>query len=70
MGKALADGSKAVAIFNKGEPQNPLTIQFKQLGLPESVTARDLWAHQDLGKLNGSFTTTVPVHGVVMLRVR
>jgi len=31
---------------------------------------RDLWAKKDLGKYTGSFSATVPSHGVVMLKIK
>ena len=68
--KPLADGSKAVGIFNKGEPQEPVTVQFRDLGVGDSATVRDLWAGKDLGRLQNSFTATVPTHGVVLLKVK
>lgn len=68
--KPLADGSTAIGIFNKGEPQEPVTVRFKQLGLANSLQLRDLWAHKDLGKFQDSFTIKVPNHGVVLLRAR
>jgi alpha-galactosidase len=67
--KPLQDGSKAVAIFNKGEPQPPVTVKFSDLGVGSSMEVRDLWAGKDLGKFDNSFTTEVPVHGVVLLRM-
>jgi alpha-galactosidase len=38
--------------------------------LTGSVRVRDLWAHKDLGTFEGSFTATVPTHGVAMLQVK
>ncbi len=68
--KPLADGSKAVGIFNTGEPQEPVTVQFRDLGVGKSAMVRDLWAGKDLGRLQNSFTATVPTHGVVLLKVK
>jgi alpha-galactosidase len=34
-----------------------------------SAKARDIWAAKDLGKIQGSYTATVPRHGVVLLRL-
>ena len=68
--KALADGSRAVGIFNTGEPQEPVTVPFRDLGVEKSAMVRDLWAGKDLRRLQNSFTTTVPPHAVVLLRVK
>ncbi len=68
--KPLADGSKAVGIFNKGSPQGPVTVQFRDLGVGQSATVRQVWERKDLGRVENSFTATVPTHGVVLIKVR
>lgn len=68
--KPLSGGSFAVGLFNRGESANPVTLELKDLGLQGSAKIRDLWAHRDLGSFSGSFTTTVPRHGAVMIMVR
>jgi alpha-galactosidase len=68
--KPLADGSTAVALFNRGESANPVTLQLKDIGVSGSASVRDLWAHRDLGSVSGSYTVTVPRHGAAMLKVK
>ena len=69
--KPLADGSKAVGLFNRGHySANPVTVYFKDIGLAETAGVRDLWAGKDLGTFTKSFTATVPNHGVVMIKVK
>jgi alpha-galactosidase len=68
--KPLPDGSRAVGLFNRGIGPLPITLRFKDIGLPNSVRVRDLWARKDLGTFHGSYTATVPRHGVVMLKVK
>jgi len=67
--KPLADGSKAVGIFNR--QATPLTahVDFSRAGFTGAVKARDLWLHKDLGSISSPYTVTVPGHGVLMLRV-
>jgi alpha-galactosidase len=67
--KPLQGGAKAVALFNRSEAEYPITVNFKSVGFDGPVHARDLWSHADLGTLHGSYTTMVPKHGVVMLRL-
>ena len=67
--KDLEDGSKAVGLFNRGETESGLTLKWSDLGLSGRRAVRDLWRQQDLGKFAGQFETTVPRHGVVLLRV-
>ena len=68
--KPLADGSKAVALLNTQAQTHSVTVSLNQLGLPERVEARDLWAHKDLGKLEHTLTLSLPRHGAVLLRVK
>jgi len=69
--KPLADGSKAVALFNfvTDDVPQPITLRIKDLGFSGSVHARDLWEHKDLGLLEDSYTVTPPKGGVVMLKI-
>ncbi len=69
--KQLADGSRAVALLNRGASSAKITVRWRDLGYPDSVSAsvRDLWEKKDLGKMTGSFSAEVPSHGVVMVRV-
>ena len=68
--KPLADGSKAVGLFNRGESTMPLTVHFKEIGAGSSASIRDLWAGKDLGTFSGNYTAEVPRHGVVLLKIR
>lgn len=67
--KPLADGSKAVGLFNREDSPMDMTLDFMSIGLSGPVQVRDLWAHKDLGTFNQSYSTTVPTHGVVMLKI-
>jgi alpha-galactosidase len=67
--KDLADGSKAVGLFNLGEDESPITLKWAGLGLSGKQRVRDLWRQQDLGKFTGQFQTSVPRHGVVLVKV-
>jgi alpha-galactosidase len=67
--RPLADGSKAIGIFNRHPDPLSATVDFKQLGFKGAVKARDLWKQQDIGNLGPIYTVKVPGHGVVMLRV-
>jgi alpha-galactosidase len=67
--KPLADRSQAVGLFNRGESILKMTLDFKVLGLTGSAKLRDLWERRDLGVAQQSYTTDVPKHGVVLLRI-
>ncbi len=67
--KALADGSHAVGLFNLGQDAATVTVNFSDLKLKGSHAVRDLWAHQDKGKVRDKFEATVPSHGVVLVKI-
>jgi alpha-galactosidase len=68
--KLLADGSRAVGLFNRGESVMPVTAHFRDVGVGDAASVRDLWEKKDLGVFNSSFTAQVPKHGVVLLKVK
>ena len=70
-GKQMKDGSRAVALLNRGASDADISLSWEDLGYPAHLAAavRDLWAKKDLGKFTGTFSAKVPSHGVVMLRV-
>jgi len=65
----LGDGSKAVALFNRSWGREAIAVHWKDLGLSGKQTVRDLWRQKDLGVLADGFETSVPWHGVVLIRV-
>jgi alpha-galactosidase len=67
--KGLEDGPKAVGLSNRGEDESAMTLQWSDLGVSGLQRVRDLWRQQDLGKFTGQFHTTIPRHGVVLLKV-
>jgi alpha-galactosidase len=68
--KPLADGAKAVGLFNRGESAMPVTVRFRAIGAGDSASIRDLWARKDLGTFHGGYTPEVPQRGVVLLKIR
>ena len=67
--KPLADGARAVVLFNRTVLATPIAASWWRLRLSGHARVRDLWRHTDLGEFDGRFITTVPAHGAVMLRV-
>ena len=67
--KEMEDGSKAVGLFNLGEEDAPVTARWFELGLTGKRTVRDLWRQADLGKFKDQFQTSVPRHGVVLIKI-
>jgi alpha-galactosidase len=69
--KQLKDGSRAVALLNRGASETEISVKWEDLGYTTHLSAsvRDLWAHADLPKVSGAFSAKVPSHGVVVVRV-
>ena len=63
--------ARAVALFNRSGAAASISVTWSQIGLPAgSATVRDLYAQKDLGTSTDSYTaTSVPMHGVVMLKI-
>ena len=81
--KPMEDGSSAVGLFNidgfgsapesyfrwADEPAKSFDFNFAKIGMKGEYALRDLWRQKDLGEFSGSFETSIPHHGVVMLRM-
>jgi alpha-galactosidase len=68
--KPLSDGSKAVALFNRGASEATVSITWAEAGFKATPRhAQDLWLHKDISLNGAEFSAVVPSHGVVMLRV-
>jgi alpha-galactosidase len=70
--RPLQDGSRAVALFNRGKESSTIDVNWVDLRYPAHMRAavRDLWQHREVGDFSGKFSASVPSHGVVMLTVR
>jgi len=65
----LADGSKAVGIFNRHSQAIATQVDFRTLGFSHAVKAKDLWLGKDLGSIGSPYTVKIPSHGVLLLKV-
>jgi alpha-galactosidase len=65
----LEDGSCAVGLFNRGEEAADVTALWSDLGISGKQKVRDLWRQKDLGRFRNEFSSKVPPHGVVMVRM-
>ncbi len=67
--RELADGSHAVGLFNRTNQTLAVNLNWKQISFSSKPKVRDLWLRKDLpaGKI---FTTEIPMHGCVLLRVK
>lgn len=68
--KHMEDGSMAVGLFNMdGFEHGLVAVEWSQLGIEGNQRVRDPWRQKDLGVFNERFQTTVPPHGVVLVRI-
>jgi alpha-galactosidase len=68
--RPLHDGSVAVGIFNRGDTSANGTFAWDSLKLSgKKLKVMDLWKHETVTPSAGSFTATIPPHGVVLLKV-
>jgi len=70
--KPLADGGRAVGLFNRGEDTQRISASFRDLGVSTgSVSVRDLWQGTSSRLDNATqFSADVPSHGVVLVVIR
>ena len=68
--KPMADGSKVVGLFNRQRNTEQMTVNFAEIGITGGATVRDLWLRKDLGTFTDKFTAYVPMHGVVLVRIK
>jgi alpha-galactosidase len=67
--RPLQHGAKAVGLFNTDTEPKEMTLKLSDVGFPAGAHLRDLWKHEDVAAKDGSYTVTVPGHGVVLLKV-
>jgi alpha-galactosidase len=68
--KKMADGSRAVGLFNTGTNGTiTVTVKWKDLHLHFSHEVRDLWRQKDLGKFKGEFSLPVAPHSAELVRI-
>ncbi|HYA64531.1 MAG TPA: alpha-galactosidase [Candidatus Sulfotelmatobacter sp.] len=69
--KTLADGSRAVILFNRGSEEAEVRVAWEEIGYPAHLTAkvRDLWTHKEAGTFTGSYSAKVASHAVVMVKI-
>src|SRR5438105_991009 len=71
LSKPLADGGRAVALYNETDSAATISTTVTAVGLPSgrSYAERDLWAHSTRTTTSPSMSARVPAHGAVLLRV-
>ena len=59
-------GKKAIALLNRSNAPQSVTVSFSELGLKNIQKVRDLWAHTDI-PVNDTYHAVIPAHGTVVL---
>ena len=67
--RPLSDGTMAVGLFNRRPVAAKVSVTLKELGLGGAQPLRDLWRHQDLGRVADVIALDVPRHGAAFLKV-
>ncbi|HEX3684739.1 MAG TPA: glycoside hydrolase family 27 protein, partial [Bryobacteraceae bacterium] len=67
--RPLTGGAYAVGLFNRGPSTAKVTARWSDVGVSRNAQVRDLWAHADRGQVSGEFSSDVPSHGVVLVRL-
>jgi alpha-galactosidase len=68
--KKLADGSKAVGLFNTGTNGTiTVTVKWSALKIHGRQTVRDLWRQKDLGKFKNEFSLPVAPHSAELVKI-
>ncbi|HEY1605570.1 MAG TPA: glycoside hydrolase family 27 protein [Allosphingosinicella sp.] len=70
--KPLTAGRQALLLFNRATTPATINATWAMLGRPagQKLRVRDVWAHRDLSRAQGSYSALVPPHGVQMLVVQ
>jgi len=67
--KPLADGSRAVGLFNLSEFPREISVTWEELGLSRAQRVRDLWPQSDLGVFETGISRQLGRHGVLLVRL-
>jgi alpha-galactosidase len=67
--RPLADGSLAVGLFNRDEMDMKVSVSWSELGVRGKQMVRDLWRQKDLGTFDGEFSSVVPRHGTLFVKL-
>ena len=68
--RPLKGNAVAVGLFNRNDQASEMSVKWPSIGLGRmKIQVRDLWKHEDVPPAADGYTSMVPAHGVVMLRV-
>jgi alpha-galactosidase len=62
------DRAYYIALFNIGEADRNVSIDFSRVGLRGKIEVRDLWKKADAGVFTKKYMTMVAAHGAVLIK--
>jgi alpha-galactosidase len=69
--KVLEEKSYALGFLNRSLKKTDVSLMWEEIGIKsEEASVRDLWSKKELGKFDILFSSTVPAHGAVMIKVK
>ena len=69
LARPLDDGSLAVGLFNLTTAPRTVSVSWKDLGVSGQQAVRDVWRQHNLGSFADVFSSQVPAHGVMLVRL-
>jgi alpha-galactosidase len=69
--KPMQDSSFAVILLNRSQIEKQMSIYWEKIGFSSDdiLFVRDLWQKQDVGYLQTFYSSMVPAHDIVMIRI-
>jgi hypothetical protein len=67
-GRSKSNQGYYIAVFNIGETDRNVSVDFSQVGLRGKVLVRDLWKKADAGVFTKKYTTMIAAHGAVLIK--
>ena len=67
--KDLSDGNYAIGIFNLGNNAENFSLYLENIGLPDSMNARNIWKQKDIGFIFKGKDFRIPSHGTLFLKL-
>jgi hypothetical protein len=65
----FTSSERAVVLFNRSSGNRTISVQWKDLDLTGAATVRDLLNKKDLGSFTTEFSSSVPSHGAVFVKM-
>jgi alpha-galactosidase len=67
--KPLSGGGVAVGLFNRSAASATMQFKLSEVGIASASSIRDLWSGEKVVAKDGEVKATVPMHGVLLLRI-